>query len=100
VRLIFCNTVGTITFGTTNLTFAQISSAQVYSAGTGLNLTNLAFSISNTAVTAAQYGNDGAVGQFTVNAQGQLTNAANVSINASSITVGTLANARTTAAFR
>ena len=93
-----CNTTGTITFGTTNITFAQISSAQVYSAGTGLNLTNLAFSISNTAVTAAQYGNDGAVGQFTVNAQGQLTNAANVSINASSISVGTLANGRTTAA--
>ena len=92
------NTVGTITFGTTNLTFAQISSAQVYSAGTGLNLTNLTFSISNTAVTAAQYGSDGAVGQFTVNAQGQITNAANVSINASSITLGTLANDRTTAA--
>jgi hypothetical protein len=91
------NTVGTITFGTTNLTFAQISSAQIYAAGTGLNLANLTFSISNTAVTAAQYGNDGAVGQFTVNAQGQITNAANVSINASSISVGTLANARTTA---
>jgi hypothetical protein len=92
-----CNTEGVIIFGTTDITFAQISSAQVYSAGTGLNLTNLSFNISNTAVTAAQYGNDGAVGQFTVNAQGQLTNAANVSINASSITVGTLANARTTA---
>jgi len=91
------NTVGTITFGSTNLTFAQISSAQIYAAGTGLNLANLTFSISNTAVTAAQYGNDGAVGQFTVNAQGQITNAANVSINASSISVGTLANARTTA---
>jgi hypothetical protein len=91
------NTVGTITFGSTNLTFAQISSAQIYDAGTGLNLTNLTFSIANTAVTAAQYGNDGAVGQFTVNAQGQITNAANVSINASSISVGTLANGRTTA---
>jgi len=91
------NTVGTITFGATNLTFAQISSAQIYAAGTGLNLSNLTFSIANTAVTAAQYGNDGAVGQFTVNAQGQLTNAANVSINASSISVGTLANGRTTA---
>ena len=90
-------TSGTIVFGTTNLTFNQISSAQVYSAGTGLNLANLTFSIANTAVTAAQYGNDGAVAQFTVNAQGQLTNAANVSINASSITVGTLSNARTTA---
>jgi hypothetical protein len=93
-----CNTVGTITFGTTNINFAQISSAQIYDAGTGLNLTNLTFSIANTAVTAAQYGNDGAVGQFTVNAQGQITNAANVSINASSISVGTLANGRTTAA--
>jgi hypothetical protein len=92
-----CNTQGTITFGSTNITFAQISSAQIYSAGTGLSLTNTTFSIANTAVTAAQYGNDGAVGQFTVNAQGQLTNAANVSINASSITVGTLANGRTTA---
>ena len=97
-RTYTCNTIGTITFGSTNITFAQISSAQIYAAGTGLNLANLTFSVSNTAVTAAQYGNDGAVGQFTVNAQGQLTNAANVSINASSITVGTLANGRTTAA--
>jgi hypothetical protein len=97
-RTYTCNTQGTITFGTTNITFAQISSSQIYSAGTGLNLANLTFSIANTAVTAAQYGNDGAVGQFTVNAQGQLTNAANVSINASSISVGTLANGRTTAA--
>jgi hypothetical protein len=97
-RTYTCNTQGTITFGTTNITFAQISSAQIYAAGTGLNLSNLTFSISNTAVTAAQYGNDGAVGRFTVNAQGQITNAANVSINASSISVGTLANGRTTAA--
>jgi hypothetical protein len=97
-RTYTCNTQGTITFGTTDITFAQISSSQIYAAGTGLNLSNLTFSISNTAVTAAQYGNDGAVGQFTVNAQGQLTNAANVSINASSISVGTLANGRTTAA--
>ena len=92
-----CNTPGTIVFGTTNITFAQISSVQVYSAGTGLNLSNLTFSIANTAVTAATYGNAGAVATFTVNAQGQITNAANVAINASSITVGTLANARTTA---
>jgi trimeric autotransporter adhesin len=97
-RTYICNTPGTITFGTTNITFAEISSSQIYAAGTGLNLANLTFSISNTAVTAAQYGNDGAVGQFTVNAQGQITNAANVSINASSISVGTLANGRTTAA--
>jgi hypothetical protein len=97
-RTYTCNTTGTITFGTTNITFAQVSTSQIYSAGTGLNLSNLVFSISNTAVTAATYGDSGNVAQVTVNAQGQLTNAANVAINASSITVGTLANARTTAA--
>jgi len=97
-RTYICNTTGTITFGTTNITFAQISSAQIYAAGTGLNLSNLTFSVANTAVTAATYGDSGNVVQVTVNAQGQLTNAANVSINASSITVGTLDNARTTAA--
>jgi hypothetical protein len=40
-----CTTTGTITFGTTAITFAQISSAQVYSAGTGLTLTNTTFSL-------------------------------------------------------
>jgi hypothetical protein len=45
---------GTITFGTSNITFAQFSSSQVYLAGTGLTLSNLTFSVnaSQTQVTA------------------------------------------------
>jgi hypothetical protein len=46
-----CNTVGTITFGTTNITFAQISSAQIYSAGTGLTLSGTQFSLTNPVAT-------------------------------------------------
>lgn len=40
-----CTTQGTITFGTTAIVFAQISSAQIYSAGTGLTLTGTQFSL-------------------------------------------------------
>jgi hypothetical protein len=75
-----CNTAGVIVFGTTNITFVQISSTQIYSAGTGLNLTGTQFSIANTAVTAGAYGSSTQVGTFTVNAQGQLTLAANTTV--------------------
>ena len=42
------NTVGTITFGTTDITFVQISSAQIYSAGNGIDLTGVTFSLDST----------------------------------------------------
>jgi len=96
-RTYICNTTGTITFGSTNITFAQISSAQIYAAGTGLNLSNLTFSISNTTVSTGLYGDSANVAVIEVNPQGQLTSASNSAINVSNITVGTLANARTTA---
>jgi len=100
---------GPIIIGTTGITYTQFSSSQVYSAGTGLTLDGTTFSISNTAVTAGNYGNGDRVAAFTVNNQGQLTaasdtvitaNAANLtgtSLNASIVTssltsVGTLGN--------
>jgi hypothetical protein len=87
-----CNTSGVITFGTTNITFAQISSAQIYSAGTGLTLAGTQFSITNTAVTAASYGAANKTLTATVNAQGQLTALAdtNIAISMSQVTSGVL----------
>ena len=91
-----CNTTGVITFGTTNITFAQISSAQIYSAGTGLALSGTTFSIANTAVTPTSYGTASSVGTFTVNAQGQLTNAVNTPIAIGAAAVSGLAASATT----
>ena len=91
-----CNTVGTIIFGTTAITFVQISDSTLYTAGTGLTLTGTQFSITNTAVTAGAYGSSTQVGNFEVNAQGQLVSAGNVSIaiDASQVSSGTLAVAQ------
>lgn len=91
-----CNTQGTITFGTTAINFVQVSSAQIYSAGTGLTLTNTTFSITNTGVSATTYGSASAVPVFAVNAQGQLTSVTNTNIAISAGAISGLAPSATT----
>jgi len=86
-----------ITIGTTAIVFQQFSAPITYSAGTGLSESpSYTFNIANTAVTAATYGSASSVGVFTVNAQGQLTNAVNTTIAISSAAVSGLAASATT----
>jgi hypothetical protein len=95
-----CNTSGVITFGTTNITFAQISSAQIYSAGTGLTLTGTTFSITPVG-TAGTKGSASSVPVFVTNASGQVTSSTDTSISiaATQVTSGTLDTARLSGSY-
>jgi len=91
-----------ITVGTTAIVFSQFGAAgTTYTAGTGLTLAGTVFSITNTAVTAASYGSASAVPTYTVNAQGQLTAAADTSIAiaATQVTSGTLDSGRLSGSY-
>ena len=86
-----------ITIGTTPIVFQQFSAPITYTAGTGLSESpTYTFNIANTAVTAGAYGSSTQVGNFEVNAQGQLVSAGNISIAiaASQVSSGTLAVAQ------
>jgi hypothetical protein len=90
------------TIGVTAITWNNFSVGGVYFAGTGLNLSGGdTFNISNTTVAAASYGSASAVPTFTVNAQGQLTAAADASIaiGATQITSGTIDSARLSGSY-
>jgi hypothetical protein len=84
---------GNVTVSLTDVPVANVtgavSNAVNVLAGTGMSgggaLTgNVTINLANTAVTAGTYGNASAVSQFTVDAQGRLTNASNVSISIAS----------------
>jgi hypothetical protein len=68
------------TIGITAMPWVQFSGAGTFTAGTGLTLSGTQFSITNTAVAAGSYGSATQVGTFSVNAQGQLTAAANTTV--------------------
>lgn len=78
-----CNTQGTITFGTTAINFVQVSATQIYSAGTGLTLTNTTFSLT-TPVTAA----NGGTGLTSTPTNGQLLIGNGTNYTLSTLTAG------------
>ena len=102
-----CNTQGTITFGTTAINFVQISSAQIYSAGNGLTLTNLTFSLTapvsvangGTAITSAPANGQLLVGNGTGYTLANVTAGSGISVTngAGSITIATTGGGGVTA---
>lgn len=78
-----CNTQGTITFGTTAINFVQVSATQIYSAGTGLTLTNTTFSL-----TAPVAVNLGGTGSTSAPTNGQLLIGNGTGYTLASLTAG------------
>jgi len=79
-----CNTQGTITFGTTAINFVQVSATQIYSAGTGLTLTNTTFSLTTPVAVA-----NGGTGQTSyTNGQLLIGNTTGNTLTKSTLTAG------------
>ena len=91
-ELYVMTTSGTITFGTTNITFTQIAETAVYSAGSGLDLTGTTFSHTDTS-SQASVNNSGNtfIQDVTLDGFGHVTalTSAAVSINDGTLTMGT-----------
>lgn len=101
-----CNTVGAITFGTTAITFVQISDASVYTASNGVTLNGVNIELTPTG-TAGTYGSASSVPVFTTNAYGQVTSVTPTAIAITGAQVsgnisgqaGSVANALTAGSF-
>jgi hypothetical protein len=78
-----CNTQGTITFGTTNITFAQFSDSVEYTAGTGINI-NASRVISTSGVATT--------GQLTALSATMATSIGNSNTNIAAVSVLTKTN--------
>ena len=77
VAYILSSPAGTITFGTTNIVFAEFSTSQVYNAGTGLTLTNTTFSVNE---NQPQITEVGTLSNLQSNGIVNFSNAANVDL--------------------
>lgn len=91
-----------ITVGTTAIVFSQFGAPLTYSAGTGLSESPAyTFNIANTGVTSGTYGGAATAVTLTVNAQGQITSATDVSIGiaASQVTSGTIDSGRISGSY-
>jgi hypothetical protein len=91
-----------ITIGTTGIVFSQFGAQITYTAGTGLNESpSYTFNIANTGVTSGSYGGAATAMTLSINAQGQITSATDVSIAiaASQITSGTVDSARISGSY-
>lgn len=99
-------TSGTITFGTTAITFAQISDASVYTSSNGVTLNGVNIELTPTG-TAGTYGSASAVPVLVTNAYGQVTGVTNTNIAISGSAVsgnisgsaGSVANALTLGSY-
>ena len=84
-ELYVMNTSGTITFGTTNITFSVIAETAVYSAGTGLDLTGTVFSHTDTS-SQSSVNNSGNtfIQDVTVDGFGHVTGLTSVAVTTAS----------------
>ncbi len=76
-----CEDYGTITVGTTAITFAQLNSATALSAGTGITISGNTISLSNQVTAGGPVGSATVVPIITYNAQGQLTTVSSTTIS-------------------